>query len=168
MNPGPGILPAPVMERIQKEFLDFKGLGIPWLHMSHRMREYMMVTEALEEDFRAFMKIPDNFKCFLMNGGAALQFAAIPQNLTGHLYGKGAAANYLMSGAWTYNASMEAQKFCHVNWVNRWTLPEVKNLEVQKTILDLENWQINKDAQYFYMCQNETIEGFEYDQATTR
>lgn len=78
MNPGPGILPAPVMERIQKEFLDFKGLGIPWLHMSHRMREYMMVTEALEEDFRAFMKVPDNFKLFLMNGGGSLQFAAIP------------------------------------------------------------------------------------------
>ena len=127
MNPGPGILPQPVMERIQKEFLDFKGLGIPWLHMSHRMREYMMVTEALEEDFRSFMKVPDNFKLFLMNGGAALQFAAIPQNLTGHLYGKGAAANYLMSGAWTYNSSHEAKKFCDVNWVNKWTMETLKS-----------------------------------------
>lgn len=89
-----------MLERFQNEFLDYKGLGISVLEMSHRQPESQELTNRLLSDFRKLMKIPDNFHILLQRGGTTQQFSAVPLNLTGHVYGdeKLATANYLITG----------------------------------------------------------------------
>jgi phosphoserine aminotransferase len=87
------------MERVQKELLDFNGFGISVMECSHRQPEFLEMSRRLETEFREVMKVPDNWRVFLINGGATLQFSAIPFNLCSHIFGKQeAAANFLETG----------------------------------------------------------------------
>lgn len=98
-NAGPSRLPPAVMERAQKEMLDYKGLGISVIEMSHRQKEFTAIATKLQEDFRKVMKVPSNFHILFEQGGATQQFTSVPLNLAGHAFNKpDGTANYLVSG----------------------------------------------------------------------
>ena len=98
-NPGPGVLPKDVLRQTQKELLDFENLGVSVLEMSHRHQAYIDMSRKLERQMREVLKIPDNFRVFLTNGGATLHFSGLPFNLAGHAFGEPeGAANFLMTG----------------------------------------------------------------------
>lgn len=136
-------------------------MGISVLEMSHRQPEFVDIAIKLEQYFRKVLKVPDDFNVYLMNGGSTLQFSAVPLNLTAHLVGtEKCAANLVNAGKWSNDAFNEAGKFCKTTRVNP--------IGDSYSILDLDSWTIDKDATYFYLCQNETIEGIEYDQGITK
>lgn len=119
-------------------------------------------------DLRSLLKVPDNFHIWMMNGGGHLQFSAVPAMLSQHKYGKGPSANYTIGGKWTLEAGKEASKYLNVNYVNKADHSNLKSLDYQHTLNDVDNWTVDKNAEYFYMCQNETIEGIEFSQERTR
>ncbi len=122
------------------------------MEMSHRSKEFMSIAEQAEKDFREFLNVPSNYQVFFFQGGATMQFSAIPYNL---LRGK-EKANYITTGAWSESAIKEAQKICSP--VEAW--PDHK--QQFNTIPDPETWVIDKEAAYFHFCDNETIHGVEF------
>ena len=149
---GPAMLPEEVMAQAQREFIDFGGLGVSVMELSHRGKEYMAVAAEAEKDLRDLMQVPDNYKVLFMHGGGRGQFAAVPQNLLG---GANQKADYLLSGVWSKAALTEGQKFGDVQGV--------------EGVIKLDNGgfklvdkpQFRADAAYVHYCPNETIEGIE-------
>ena len=101
---GPSALPVDVLKQAQEELLDWHGLGLSIMEMSHRSSEFVGVAEKAEQDLRDLMQIPDNYKVLFMQGGASSQFSMIPMNL---LRGK-KAADYINTGDWSKKAIKEA------------------------------------------------------------
>ena len=124
------------------------------MEMSHRGKHFVSIAEKAKEDLRKLLNIPDNFTIFFFQGGASLQFSAIPFNLYGSE--EGANANYLTTGTWSQGAINEAKKYGNVT--------EVANNKESKytTLAETADWQISADAKYFHYCDNETIQGFEF------
>ena len=92
-------MPKDVLLEVQNEMLDYKGLGISVVEMSHRQAEFQTLAQELDQQLRKVMKIPENFKVMYQQGGATQQFAAVPLNLTGHVFGEEtSSANFLISG----------------------------------------------------------------------
>ena len=87
---------------------ELAGCGVSVMEMSHRSKEFIAIAQQAEKDFRQFLRVPDNFQVFFFQGGATMQFSAIPYNL---LMGK-AKVNYITTGAWGEAAIKEAQKLC--------------------------------------------------------
>lgn len=149
---GPAMLPAPVMEQAQAEFLDWQGHGSSVMELSHRSKAFMAVAEQAEADLRELLAIPTNYKVLFTHGGGRGQFAAVPLNLSA----AGQTADYLVSGAWSAAAVDEARKYLHVNIVAS---------HCQRDGLlgmpDTDCWQQNPDAAYFHYCPNETVDGLE-------
>ena len=85
---GPAILPEPVLQQAAEEMLDWHGSGMSVMEMSHRGKEFISIADQAEADLRELMGIPANYKVLFVQGGATLQFAAIPLNL---LHGKKSA-----------------------------------------------------------------------------
>lgn len=136
------------------------------MEASHRSQEFIDTTMLLEKQFREVMKVPENFSVFLVQGGATLQFSAIPFNLMGHKFGEpDGVVNFLRTGYWSEKAGREAGKYLRVNQVNK---PASCPEEFYKNVLDLDSWTVDKSAGYFHVCQNETIEGVEYHPEFTR
>ena len=108
---GPAALPDAVMEQAHSEFLDFEGLGASVMEISHRSKQFVGVAERAESNLRQLLAIPDNYKVLFLQGGATLQFAAVPMNLSG----SDQCADYIDTGAWSTKAIKEAGKFCSVN-----------------------------------------------------
>lgn len=169
-NPGPGVLPKEVELEFQKNFVDHKGLGLGVVNMSHREKYFQDIVHKMVHDFRQYMKIPDHFKVMFPNGGIHLQFAALPHNLTGHMFGEPhSTANYLLSGYWTQIAAAEAAKYHNIHQVNTQPLGDKyahmsKEEAIQASILDVDNWELDPNGKYFHMCNNETISGYQFDQ----
>ena len=105
---GPAMLPVEVMERAQREFCNFQGLGASVMELSHRGKPYMAVAEKAEADLRDLLAVPDNYKVLFMHGGGRGQFSAVPMNLLG---GANKKADYLVTGVWAQSAVDEAQKY---------------------------------------------------------
>src|SRR5512147_3033914 len=105
-NPGPAVLPLEVLEQAQSELLDFKGTGMSVMEISHRSKEFEAVIGEAEQDLRALLGIPANYKVLFLQGGATLQFAMIPMNLRA----PGASADYIVTGSWSKAAIKEAKK----------------------------------------------------------
>ena len=105
---GPAMLPVEVMERAQREFCNFQGLGASVMELSHRGKPYMAVAEKAEADLRELLAVPDNYKVLFMHGGGRGQFSAVPMNLLG---GTNKKADYLLTGVWAASAVDEARKF---------------------------------------------------------
>ena len=101
------MLPTAVMERAQSEFSDWHGTGMSIMEMSHRGAHYMEVAQKSEADLRDLMNIPDNYKVLFLQGGATLQFSAIPLNLLGDK----TSADYILTGDWGLKAIDEAKRF---------------------------------------------------------
>lgn len=154
---GPCVLPKPVMQQAADEMLDWHGSGVSVLEMSHRSKEFIEIAEKAEKDFRELMSVPKGYTVYFMQGGATMQFSAIPYNLLG---GEKKFGNYLTTGAWSEAAIKEAKKVSAP--VEVW--PEGPATKFT-TVPEADKWQINPEAGYFHYCDNETIHGVEFPAA---
>ncbi len=148
---GPAVLPEEVLKEAAAEMLDYKGTGMSVMEMSHRSKAFEEIIQDAEKDLRDLMNIPDNYKVLFLQGGGSTQFAMIPMNLM-----KNRVADYIITGQWAKKAAAEAEKYGKVNKIAS---------SADKTfsyIPDLKNLQISDDADYVYICHNNTIYGTTY------
>ena len=148
---GPAVLPEEVLKKAAAEMLDYNGCGMSINEMSHRSRTFDNVIQTAEQDIRDLMNIPDNYKVLFLQGGASQQFAAVPLNLM-----KNGKACYIITGQWAKKAYQEAQKYGEAI--------EVAS-SADKTfsyIPDCSDLDIPEDADYVYICENNTIYGTKF------
>ena len=148
---GPAVLPEEVLMEAAAEMLDYQGTGMSVMEMSHRSKPYEKIIQDAEQDLRDLMNIPDNYKVLFLQGGASQQFAMIPMNLM-----KNGVADYIITGQWAKKAWQEAQKYGKVNAVAS---------SADKTfsyIPDCSDLPISEDADYVYICENNTIYGTKF------
>lgn len=150
---GPAALPTAVLEKAQAELLDWQGKGLSIMEMSHRSKDYVAVAEKAEADLRKLMNIPENYKVLFLQGGASLQFSAIPLNLLG----KNKKADYIHTGIWSEKALKEAQRYGDINVVEAGTTVDGK-----LAITDQSQWNLSDDAAYVHYADNETIGGLQF------
>ena len=143
---GPAVLPEEVLREAADEMLDYKGTGMSVMEMSHRSAAFKGIIEEAEADLRELMNIPDNYHVLFLQGGATQQFAAIPMNLM--LTGK---ADYIVSGSWSKKAYKEAKIFGDARLV---ASSEDENFSYIPNVDELE---FDPEADYVYICENETI-----------
>ncbi|MBR0082206.1 MAG: 3-phosphoserine/phosphohydroxythreonine transaminase [Clostridia bacterium] len=148
---GPATMPVEVLEEIAAEVLNYRGSGMSVMEMSHRSKVYQQIIDEAEADLRELMHIPENYKVLFIQGGATLQFSAIPMNLC-----KNGVFDYIVTGAWSKKAATEAKKFGKVNVI---ATSEDRNYSY---IPDCSDLPIDEDADYVYICENETIHGTTY------
>ncbi len=145
------MLPIEVLERAQKEMLDYNGSGQSVMEMSHRSPVYDAIIKQTEADFRTLMNIPDNYKVLFLQGGASTQFAAVPLNLM-----KTGKADYVVSGQFSGKAFKEAKKYGDVKCI---ATSEDKTFSyIPKITPDM----VREDADYVHVCYNNTIFGTKY------
>ncbi|MDN3652703.1 3-phosphoserine/phosphohydroxythreonine transaminase [Thalassotalea ponticola] len=157
---GPAMLPKPVMERAQAEFLNWQGTGCSVMELSHRGSEFMALAAKAERDLRELMAIPDNYKVLFCHGGGRGQFSAVPLNLLP----KGKSADYIVSGSWSRAAVEEAKKFGQINPID-----VVVDVDGKQHVVDSQQWPLSNDAAYVHYCPNETVDGIEmFDIPNTR
>ena len=145
---GPAMMPESVLEEIRDEMMNYRGSGMCVMEMSHRSKVFQQIIDEAEADLRDLMNIPDNYKVLFIQGGATLQFAAIPWNLM-----KNGKAVYVETGAWSKKAIAEAKKYGEVIVA---ASSKDKNFSY---IPDCSDLDIPEDADYVYICENETIHG---------
>ena len=145
---GPAVLPEEVLRTAAAEMLDYHGCGMSVMEMSHRSKDFQAIIDTAEADFRELLGVPDNYKVLFLQGGGNTQFAMVPMNLMRH-----GVADYIVTGQWAKKAAKEAEMYGKVNVVAS---------SADKTfsyIPDLQNLAIDDDADYVYICQNNTIYG---------
>ena len=150
---GPAVLPEEVLRSAAEEMLDYKGSGMSVMEMSHRSKLYQSIIDAAEADLRELMQIPDNYKVLFLQGGAYQQFAAVPMNLM-----KNRVADYIVTGQWAKKAWQEAKLFGQANAV---ASSADENFSY---IPDCSDLPISENADYVYICQNNTIYGTAFHQ----
>jgi phosphoserine aminotransferase len=150
-SPGPAMLPEEVLKEAADEMLDYRGSGMSVMEMSHRSKAFEEIIKEAEKDLRELMDIPDNYKVLFLQGGASQQFAMIPMNLM-----KNKAADYIVTGQFSKKAYKEAQIFGKVNLI---ASSEDKKFSY---IPDCSDLPISKNADYVYICENNTIYGTKY------
>ncbi|MCH1983160.1 3-phosphoserine/phosphohydroxythreonine transaminase [Ruminococcus sp. OA3] len=148
---GPAVLPEEVLKEAQAEMLDYRGTGMSVMEMSHRSKAFDEIISQAEEDLRDLMQIPDNYKVLFMQGGASLQFAMIPMNFMKHK-----KADYIVTGQWAKKAYQEAQKY---GTANKIATSEDKTFSY---IPDCSDLPVSEDADYVYICENNTIYGTKF------
>lgn len=149
---GPAVLPEEVLQEAAAEMMDYQGSGMSVMEMSHRSAAFKGIIEAAEQDLRDLMGIPDNYKVLFLQGGASTQFAMIPMNLMT----KNKKADYIVSGSWSKKAYKEAKLFGDARLV---ASSEDENFSYVPNVDELT---FDSDADYVYICQNETIYGTVY------
>ena len=145
---GPAMMPEEVLEEIRDEMLNYRGSGMCVMEMSHRSKVFQQIADEAEQDLRDLMGIPDNYKVMFIQGGATLQFAMLPMNLM-----KNGVACYYETGAWSKKAIAEAKKYGEVV-----ILGSSKD-ENYSYIPESNAADIPENADYVYICENETIHG---------
>ena len=148
---GPAVLPEPVLKEVADEMMDYQGTGMSVMEMSHRSPEFQKIIDDAEQDLRDLMKIPDNYKVLFLQGGASQQFAMIPMNLM-----KNRVADYIVTGQWAKKAADEAEKY---GTVNRIASSADKTFSY---IPDCSDLPVSEDADYVYICENNTIYGTKF------
>ncbi len=148
---GPAVLPEVVLRSAAEEMLDYKGTGMSVMEMSHRSKAYEEIIQTAEADLRELMHIPDNYKVLFLQGGASQQFAMIPMNLM-----KNKVADYIVTGQWAKKAYQEALKYGKANKI---ASSEDKTFSY---IPDCSDLPISEDADYVYICENNTIYGTKF------
>ena len=150
---GPAVLPEAVLKEAAAEMLDYKGTGMSVMEMSHRSKAYQAIIDEAEADLRKLMNIPDNYKVLFLQGGASQQFAAVPMNLM-----KNGVADYIITGTWAKKAYQEAKLYGTANAI---ASSADKNFTY---IPDCADLPISEDADYVYICENNTIYGTKFHQ----
>ncbi len=148
---GPAVLPVEVLETARDEMLNYQGSGMSVMEMSHRSKTYDNIIKTAERDLRDLLNIPDNYKVLFLQGGAHLQFSMVPINLL-----KNGVADYIVTGQWAKKAYVEAQKYGKINKV---ATSEDKTFSY---IPDCSDLDISPDADYVYICENNTIYGTKF------
>ena len=148
---GPAVLPEQVLKEAAAEMLDYQGTGMSVMEMSHRSKAYQDIIDQAEADFRTLLNVPSNYKVLFMQGGASQQFAMVPMNLM-----KNKVADYIITGQWAKKAWQEAKLFGTANAVAS---------SADKTftyIPDCSDLPIDDNADYVYICENNTIYGTKF------
>jgi len=148
---GPAILPKEVLQEIAEEMVEYRGSGMSVIEMSHRGPIIDGIIKEAEKDLRDVMNIPDNYKVLFLQGGASQQFAAVPMNLM-----KNGVADYIVTGQWAKKAYKEAQMYGKVNKIAS------SEDETFSYIPDCSDLPISEDADYVYICENNTIYGTKF------
>lgn len=148
---GPAMLPEEVLKEAAEEMTDYRGTGMSVMEMSHRSQAFASILNEAETDIRELMHIPENYKVLFLQGGASLQFAMIPMNLM-----KNKVADYIVTGQWAKKAYQEAQKYGRVNKI---ASSEDKTFSY---IPDCSDLSVSPDADYVYICENNTIYGTKF------
>jgi phosphoserine aminotransferase len=148
---GPAVLPEEVLKEAAEEMLDYKGTGMSVMEMSHRSKAYETIINEAEADLRDLLAIPDNYKVLFLQGGASQQFAMVPMNLF-----KNGVGDYIITGQWAKKAYQEAKLYGTANAIAS---------SADKTfsyIPDISDLPVSDDADYVYICENNTIYGTKY------
>ncbi|MGN0298249.1 MAG: 3-phosphoserine/phosphohydroxythreonine transaminase [Lachnospiraceae bacterium] len=148
---GPAVLPEEVLQEAAAEMMDYQGSGMSVMEMSHRSKVFDKIIKEAEQDLRDLMNIPDNYKVLFLQGGASLQFAMIPMNLM-----KNKVADYIVTGQWAKKAYQEAKIYGDARCIAS---------SADKTfsyIPDVSDLPISEDADYVYICENNTIYGTKF------
>ncbi|HIS07910.1 MAG TPA: 3-phosphoserine/phosphohydroxythreonine transaminase [Candidatus Choladocola avistercoris] len=148
---GPAVLPEEVLREVAAEMMDYNGTGMSVMEMSHRSAAFEEIIESAEKDLRDLMGIPNNYKVLFLQGGASLQFAMIPMNLM-----KNRVADYIVTGQWAKKAWQEAQKYGTANKI------ATSEDQTFSYIPDCSDLPISEDADYVYICENNTIYGTKF------
>ncbi len=148
---GPAVLPECVLKEAAAEMLDYKGTGMSVMEMSHRSKAFEEIINEAEADLRELMNIPNNYKVLFLQGGASQQFAMIPMNLM-----KNKVADFIVTGQWAKKAYQEAAKYGKANKI---ASSEDKTFSY---IPDCSDLPISEDADYVYICENNTIYGTKF------
>ncbi|MEO8225755.1 MAG: aminotransferase class V-fold PLP-dependent enzyme, partial [Gammaproteobacteria bacterium] len=148
---GPGALPLDVLQQAQAEMLDWQGMGMSVMEISHRSKPFIKMAEQAEADLRELMAIPDDYSVLFLQGGATTHFALIPMNLAAPEQ----TADYLVTGSWSKKASKEAAVVRKVGIVADGAASNYMDVP------ERSSWKLNPDAAYFHYCANETISGLE-------
>ena len=148
---GPAVLPEEVLKECQEEMMNYGGTGMSVMEMSHRSKAFESIINTAEADLRELMNIPDNYKVLFLQGGASLQFAMIPMNLM-----KNKVADYIITGQWAKKAFDEAKIYGDVVAVAS------SADETFSYIPDCSDLPIRDNADYVYICENNTIYGTKF------
>ena len=148
---GPAVLPEEVLQQAAADMMDYHGCGMSVMEMSHRSKMFQEIIDEAEKDLRTLMNIPDNYKVLFLQGGASLQFAMIPLNLM-----KNKMADYIVTGQWAKKAYQEAKKYGDVVTVAS------RADKTFSSIPDCSDLPIREDADYVYICENNTIYGTKF------
>ncbi|MEG0072009.1 MAG: 3-phosphoserine/phosphohydroxythreonine transaminase [Raoultibacter sp.] len=148
---GPAVLPEEVLAEAAVEMMDYRGCGMSVMEMSHRSKPFAEIIETAEADLRDLIGIPDNYRVLFLQGGASQQFAAVPMNLM-----KNGVADYIITGAWAKKAWKEASLFGDARAI---ASSEDKTFSY---IPDCSDLPISADADYVYICENNTIYGTKF------
>ncbi len=150
---GPAVLPEEVLREAAAEMLDYRGCGMGVMEMSHRSKAYQAIIDEAEADLRCLMGIPENYKVLFMQGGASQQFAMVPMNLM-----QNGVADYIITGVWAKKAWQEAQLYGTANAI---ASSQDKGFSY---IPDCSDLPISENADYVYICENNTIYGTKFKQ----
>lgn len=148
---GPAVLPEEVLKECQEEMMNYGGTGMSVMEMSHRSKAFESIINTAEADLRELMNIPDNYKVLFLQGGASLQFAMIPMNLM-----KNKVADYIITGQWAKKAFEEAKIYGDAVTVAS------SADETFSYIPDCSDLPIRDNADYVYICENNTIYGTKF------
>ena len=149
---GPAALPLPVLERAQRELLDWNGSGASVMEQSHRGKRFIAMAQKVEADLRQLMNIPDNYAVLFEQGGATQHFAQIPMNLAR----EGDSADYVITGHWSEKAANEGAPYVHVN------VAATSKADNFLRMPPRETWQLDPQAAYVHIATNETIHGVQF------
>ncbi len=151
-NPGPSAIPLPALQTAQKELLDYNGLGLSVLEMSHRSKDFDAILAETKKSLTNLLQIPENYSIIFLGGGASLQFAMLPMNFLA----QDQCADYINTGAWSAKAISEAKLFGKVNIA-------VTSEEAKYTFIPSpEQLKLDPSAQYVHLTSNNTIFGTQW------
>ena len=153
---GPCILPKAVLAKSAEEIFNYRGSGQSVMELSHRQDEFRFISVMTKREIRKFLKVPDNFRILLQQGGATMQYTSIVKNLIG--FKPNRTANILLTGLWSSQNYDEMIKFGKVNVVAN----NITDNNCSKMVPH-HLWNVDPEASFFYFCCNETVDGFEWD-----
>ena len=148
---GPAVLPEEGLQEVSAEMLNYRGCGMSVMEMSHRSAMFEEIINEAEQDLRDLLEIPEGYRVLFLQGGAHLQFAMIPMNLM-----KNRVADYIVTGQWAKKAWQEASKFGRANKIAS------SEDETFTYIPDCSDLPVSPDADYVYICENNTIYGTKF------
>ncbi|MDH4555157.1 3-phosphoserine/phosphohydroxythreonine transaminase [Pseudomonas sp. BN417] len=149
---GPTALPLEVLQQAHEEFFDFAGTGMSVMEISHRSEVFMELGHQAEQDLRAILQVPSQYKVLFVQGGASMQFAQVPMNLLGD---KG-TADYLHTGLWSGKAIQAAQRYCDVR------VAASSKASGFDRIPCAADYNLNPNAAYLHYTENETVHGAQF------
>jgi len=149
---GPAMLPEPVLQTAQREFIDWHGRGYSIMETSHRSDEFVAIMAETEQLLRDLLGIPPDYRVLFLQGGAHLQFSMVPLNLLGAKF----HADYILTGIWSDKAAEEARRFCEVRTAADNTATLRHHVPQQSELA------LDPAAAYVHYCSNETINGLEF------